>query len=101
MNRSLRRHPVEAKPSKRPVTRVPARTTPQRTASAGRRGLPRVFRSGWLEETVSELRKVTWPTWETTIYLASVVLVVSIIMGLLLGGVDLAFGWIIERLLFR
>lgn len=101
MNRSLRRHPIELKPGKRPVTRMPARPTPQRTAAIARRGLPRLFRARWLEETVSELRKVTWPSWETTVYLATVVIIVSAAMGLVLGGVDAAFAWIIEQLLFR
>lgn len=101
MNRSLRRHPIEIKPSKRPITRAPSRPTLQRSAAAARRGFPRLFRAGWLEETLSELRKVTWPTWETTVYLTFVVIVVSFVMGMLLGGVDAAFAWIIERLLLQ
>ena len=48
----------------------------------------------------SELRKVTWPTASDTRYLTFVVAVVSVSVGLLLGGVDLLFGWVIERLFF-
>lgn len=51
-------------------------------------------------DIVSELRKVTWPPWEETRYLTVVVIIVSAAVGLLLGGVDLAFGWVVERLFF-
>jgi preprotein translocase subunit SecE len=98
MNRSLRRHPVEAKPAKSPVTRAPARPSIQRTTVSARRGkLPGM---AWVTDIISELKKVTWPTWETTLYLTVVVIIVSALMGALLGGVDAAFSWFIERLLF-
>ncbi|MCC7364650.1 MAG: preprotein translocase subunit SecE [Dehalococcoidia bacterium] len=51
-------------------------------------------------DVISELRKVTWPTFAETRYLTFVVAVVAIAVGFLLGGVDLLFGWIIERLFF-
>jgi preprotein translocase subunit SecE len=99
MNRSLRRHPVEAKPVKRPVTRAPMRPSVQRPSGAGRRGpIPSL---PFVADIVAELKKVTWPTWETTIYLTFVVIVVSAVMGLVLGGVDAAFSWLIQRLLFQ
>jgi preprotein translocase subunit SecE len=43
----------------------------------------------WLRETRSELRKVTWPTREEALRLTYVVIALSIVMGALLGGVDL------------
>jgi len=63
---------------------------------------------GWLArlqprfvgDIISELRKVTWPTFADTRYLTFVVAVVAIAVGLVLGMFDLAFGWIIERLFF-
>ena len=51
-------------------------------------------------DVISELRKVTWPTFAETRYLTFVVAVVAIIVGLILGGFDLLFGWIIEQLFF-
>ncbi|MCO5203362.1 MAG: preprotein translocase subunit SecE [Chloroflexi bacterium] len=51
-------------------------------------------------DVIAELRKVTWPTFSETRYLTIVVAIVAVIMGLFLGGVDLFFGWIIERLFF-
>ena len=43
-----------------------------------------------LRDTRSELRKVTWPTRQETINLTLVVIAFSVVMGLILGGVDLA-----------
>lgn len=50
-------------------------------------------------DIVSELKKVTWPTREDTISLTVVVLVVAVMMGALLGGLDVAFGWFVDRAL--
>lgn len=51
-------------------------------------------------DVLAELRKVTWPTAGETRYLTFVVAVVAIVMGIILGAFDLAFGWIIERFFF-
>lgn len=48
----------------------------------------------------SDLRKVTWPTFNETRYLTIVVAIVALAVGLVLGGVDLAFGWAIEQVFF-
>lgn len=53
-----------------------------------------------VSDVIAELRKVTWPSFSETRYLTIVVAIVAVIMGLFLGGVDLLFGWIIERLFF-
>jgi preprotein translocase subunit SecE len=42
----------------------------------------------WLRETRGELRKVTWPTREEALRLTYVVIVLSLIMGAVLGGLD-------------
>ncbi len=42
----------------------------------------------WYRETRSELRKVTWPTFDQTRNLTLVVLAVCIIMAIFLGVVD-------------
>ena len=39
-------------------------------------------------DTVAELKKVNWPDRETTKNLTLVVIAVSIVLGLLLGGID-------------
>lgn len=53
-----------------------------------------------MADVISELRKVTWPTAAETRYLTFVVAVVAIIMGIILGMFDLAFGWAIEQVFF-
>jgi preprotein translocase subunit SecE len=55
----------------------------------------------FIADIVSELRKVTWPSFAETRYLTFVVAVVAIAMGILLGSADLLFGWIIEQLFFN
>ena len=47
------------------------------------------FIQSWYRETVGELRKVSWPTWPEARRLTGLVLVVMVIMGIILGGVDL------------
>jgi preprotein translocase SecE subunit len=42
---------------------------------------------------------VTWPSRETTFHLTVVVVVVAVTLGAILGGVDAAFAWLIEKLL--
>ncbi len=79
--------------------------TPSPRPGDGKRGF-RPF--GWINklrpravnDVIAELRKVTWPTPGDTRYLTFVVAVVAIMVGLLLGAFDLAFGQIIEWLFF-
>lgn len=60
----------------------------------------RRFEPRFVADVISELKKVTWPTFAETRYLTFVVGVVAIAVGIVLGLTDLAFGWIIERLFF-
>jgi len=45
----------------------------------------------FLKEVVSELKKVTWPTREETVKLTVVVIVISILVGAFIGGLDSVF----------
>ena len=56
---------------------------------------------GWLDDIWSELKKVTWPTREETAYLTMVVIIVAVAVGILLGGVDIVFSWLIDKLLLE
>jgi preprotein translocase subunit SecE len=53
----------------------------------------------WWKETIGELRKVNWPTPKQAWRLTKIVIVVILIMGALLGGLDFAFtkliGWVV------
>jgi preprotein translocase subunit SecE len=45
----------------------------------------------WWRETIGELKKVNWPTPHDAWRLTKIVIVVIIIMGALLGGLDFGF----------
>ncbi len=55
----------------------------------------------WAVDIISELRKVTWPTRQETAHLTMVVVVVSVLFGIVLGGADLGFSWFIENTILR
>jgi preprotein translocase subunit SecE len=51
----------------------------------------RLGRSGpvqFFQEVVAELKKVTWPSRDETMKLTSVVIALSVIVGLFVGGLD-------------
>ncbi len=74
-----------------------------RPAAAPRRSLNPLglfSRVPFISDVIAELRKVTWPTFQETRYLTIVVAIVATAVGIFLGALDLAFGWIIERIFF-
>jgi len=98
MSRAMRRHPLSSKPSKRSAPIRPPR--PGKTPSPrGRRSWRSVLMPRWVEDIVSELRKVTWPTRHETVNLTIVVLVVAAVIGFILGGIDVFFNWLISHTL--
>ena len=105
MSRAIRRQQAASpkeKSGKAPSLRAGG---PRPTRGARQPASPkRRLRPGWpqwLVEIVSELRKVTWPSREETVYLTTVVIIVSLAVGLFLGGIDIFFNWLIDRLLLR
>ncbi len=98
MSRATRRHPiVETQPKPRRVARpAPA---PRSVPAARRRGS--LLKPQWVQEIWSELKKVQWPTRQEAINLTIVVIVVSAVVGLVLGGIDLGFTWVIEHTVLR
>jgi preprotein translocase subunit SecE len=55
----------------------------------------------WSTEIWSELRKVTWPTRDETVYLTMVVIVVAVAVGTALGVIDVFFNWLIKQVLLK
>ncbi len=53
----------------------------------------------FLKEVRDELQKVVWPTREEAIRLTTIVIVLSLLVGLLLGGADLILTKILEIVL--
>jgi preprotein translocase SecE subunit len=52
-------------------------------------------------DIINELRKVAWPSREDIIHLTGVVVVVTLILGAVLGAIDIGFGWLIDNTLLR
>ncbi len=50
----------------------------------------------FLKETRDELKKVVWPTRQEVIRLTGVVILVSLIVGMFLGGLDFVFTKVME-----
>jgi preprotein translocase subunit SecE len=61
----------------------------------------RIGKPQWLDDIISELKKVTWPTRNETVYLTSVVILVALAVGIMLGAVDIFFNWLIDKLLLQ
>lgn len=107
MRRELRRHPVQGKPAKNPnrAPRTPrpgggARIAPGAAAQDHTvRYLPGVLQPAWFREIWTELKKVQWPSRQETINLTIVVVVVAALLGVVMGGLDASFNWILERTL--
>ena len=66
-----------------------------RGASAKRSGL----RFRFISETIAELKKVVWLSRREAAYLTALVLIVSIIVGLVLGIIDYGFTRLVNDLL--
>jgi preprotein translocase subunit SecE len=55
----------------------------------------------FMREVRSELKKVTWPTRQETFKLTTVVIVLSVIVAVYIGGLDAMFLMITSRTLGR
>lgn len=53
----------------------------------------------YFRETMGELRKVNWPTWPEAKRLTGLVLLVMVIVGLFLWGVDAVSGALVDLVL--
>ncbi len=99
MGRAMRRHPAVTRAPKRGRGAIP-RAAP-RAAPAKAKGGILSWRPRWIADIISELRKVVWPSRQDTLHLTVVVLIVSVIIGAALGGLDLGFAWLVEHSLLR
>jgi len=110
MSRALRRQPpVQKPPAKAPAFKPSGARPTKKQITAGapegtrkRSLLERIPLLGKpAQDIISELKKVTWPTREETTRLSVAVIAVAITIGLLLGGVDAAFNWLVDNTLLR
>ncbi len=86
--------PEQPKPSRPPM--------PEKPKPAAESKNPVVQRFGglerWYQDTASEMRKIVWPDRETTKNLTIVVIGISVVLGILLGGIDYFLQAIFEAL---
>jgi preprotein translocase subunit SecE len=59
----------------------------------------RKFGLGFIGEAISELKKVTWPTRQEALRLTVIVIVLCVILGAILAGVDKGFSELLGLLL--
>jgi len=53
------------------------------------RKLPNIGPVQFIKEVIAELKKVTWPTRQETIKLTVVVIAISLIVSIFIGGLDI------------
>jgi preprotein translocase subunit SecE len=106
-NRALRRQQAKTKERAGDKARsgssraIPSGPRPQPGPSSARRGgllggPGRFFGDIW-----SELKKVVWPEREDVVHLTVVVVIVTIMIGAVLGAIDLGFGWLVDETLLN
>jgi preprotein translocase subunit SecE len=62
--------------------------------------IPAIAPVQFLQEVVSELKRVTWPTREETIKLTTVVIALSVLVGAFIGTLDAVF-LALQKMLFK
>jgi len=75
--------PVASQPAARPTTPKKGDPVEQSWVSTRLAGVRQLSRDTW-----SEMKKVNWPDQETTRNLTVLVIALSVVLGLLLGGID-------------
>jgi preprotein translocase subunit SecE len=55
--------------------------------------------ANYISETIAEMKKVTWLSRRELLYLSGLVLLVTVVVGVILGGIDFGFSKLIELLI--
>jgi preprotein translocase subunit SecE len=108
MSRAMRRQQIAQKPPAKQQSFRPAGARPMKKQEAAAVEAAK-GKSSWrdrgifrgIRDVFSELRKVSWPSREEVTRLTIAVVIVSVTIGLALGGVDLAFNWLVDKTLLR
>jgi len=102
MSRAVRRMQAKEARTSEKAARNPMRSGGQKTPTSARAAAVQQARNAWykprfLMDIISELRKVIWPTRQDVWHLTVVIVIVTIIIGAILGAIDISFGWIIDK----
>ena len=57
---------------------------------------PIASRFKFIGETITELKKVVWPTRRETIHLTVMVIIISVVVGAILGTLDYGFTHLVD-----
>ena len=100
-NRAVRRQqakdPKSDKAARNPARMMAAPSAGSANKTAARpRGIRRLIPRFALD-IISELGKVIWPKREDITHLTFVIVVVTVLIGAVLGLVDISFSWIIDK----
>ena len=57
--------------------------------------------SNYIKNSIAELQKVVWPTRKQALALTVLIIVVSVILGLILAGLDSVWRTILKSLILR
>ena len=102
MGREARRAQERAeRRASRSASRPNSTATAPRSPNEQARSKGSLLKPAWAMDIINELKKVTWPSRQEVGYLSFVVIVVSLIIGTILGIADLGFGWFIEKTILR
>lgn len=71
------------------------------TAAPAKPALPRARLFAGIGDIISELKKVVWPSRHDATHLTTMVILVSVAMGLILGLIDLVFTWLVGDVMLR
>jgi len=102
-NRALRRQQTREPKQKRGAAKRAIPSTGQRPPSSPSPSGGGIlsWRPRFIIDIITELRKVVWPERGDVVHLTIVVVIVTIIIGALLGAIDIGFGWIIDQTLLN
>lgn len=67
------------------------------TAAGHQLATTRRSRLRFLGEIITELKKVVWLSRREVIYLSTLVLIISVAAGILLGAIDFGFSALVEK----
>lgn len=65
---------------------------------AQRPATPKRSRFRFIGETINELRKVVWLSRREVVYLSTLVLIISVAAGIILGAIDYGFSALVENI---
>lgn len=55
----------------------------------------------FFQESRQEFKRINWPTWQETVNLTLVVVVISVGLAAFLGAVDYALSYILQNIILR